>query len=170
VDDSPAVGSIKVDDAGASLTRLIEEATESLKHLDAGALEERGRRAEAMAALNLGGAGVSSRAMVAVLEARFRLFTALLKATEDNLATLRRAETQESFGAESFGRQGFGASGALPLNGYAAPRGLFESLGLYGEEEAVDSIWPRGRVAQARARANRVSSGNPTIDNGTERT
>ena len=134
------------------MARLIAEATEALSHLDAAALEELGVRAEALAALNLGGAGVSSRAMVPVLEHRFRLFAALLKATGDNLATLRRAESKELFGPESFSRQGFHAIETLPPTGYAPPRGLFESFGLYGDEEADDSIWPRGRMAQARAR------------------
>jgi hypothetical protein len=104
--------------------------------------------------------------MVPVLEHRFRLFAALLKATGDNLATLRRAESRESFGTEPFGRRGFGASEVLPLNGYGPPsgqppRGLFESFGLYSEEEANDSIWPRGRLAQARARRDAASRKAP---------
>ena len=144
-------------EAAATLARLISEATEALSHLDASALEELGRRAEALGALDLGGGGMKSPAMVPVLEHRFRLFSALLQATEENLATLRRAESRESFGSRSFGRQGFGASEVLPLNGYGPseglpPRGLFESFGLYSEEDAVDSIWPRGRMADARAR------------------
>jgi hypothetical protein len=139
------------------LARLIAEATDALSHLNAAALEEIGCRAEALTALDLGGAGVTDRAMVPVLEHRFRLFAALLKATGDNLATLRRAESRESFGAEAFGRRGFGASEVLPPGGYGPPgqmpaRGLFESFGLYSEEEANDSIWPRGRLAEARAR------------------
>jgi hypothetical protein len=141
---------------------LIAEATEALSHLDAAALEELGSRAEALAALNLGDAGVSSQAMVPVLEHRFRLFSALLKATGDNLATLRRAESQQSFGPpafadRTFGRQSFGATETLSLNGYDAehglpPRSLFESFGLYSEEQATESIWPRGRRAQQQAR------------------
>jgi hypothetical protein len=135
------------------LAHLIGEATEALSHLDAEALEEIGRRAGTLAH---GGAGTSSGAMVPVLEHRFRLFAALLRATGDNLATLRRAKSRQSYGAESFGRQSFGANEALPLNGYGSPRalparGLFESFGLYSEAEADASIWPRGRMAQDRA-------------------
>lgn len=148
--------------AGATLARLLAEATEALAHLDAPELEELGRRGEAMAALDLGSAGVVGEASVPVLEHRFRLFAALLKATGENLATLRRAQSQDSrgastFGDASFGGRAFGNGEGLPLNGYvgsrnSAPRGLFESFGLYSEEDAAESIWPRGRVAQARAR------------------
>ncbi len=139
------------------MARLISEATEALSHLDAAVLEELTGRAQALSELDLGGAGVNSGAMTPVLEHKFRLFSALLKATGDNLATLRRAESQQSsevrsLGDRSFGRQGFGANDALPLKGYGPPRGLFESFGLYSEEGAVDSIWPRGRMEQARSR------------------
>jgi hypothetical protein len=155
------------DDAAATLARLIAEATEALSHLDAEALEELGRHAEALAGLDLGNAGVTSRAMVPVLEHRFRLFAALLKATGDNLATLRRAEARKSpdgppFGDPRLRGQDLWPDESLRVNGYergrgVPPRGLFESFGLYSEEEADDSIWPRGRMAQARERRKAAS-------------
>ncbi len=156
------------DEAAATLARLISEATEALSHLDAAALEELGRHAEALAGLDLGNAGVTSRAMVPVLEHRFRLFAALLKATGDNLATLQRAEAQNSpvgppFGDPRVGMQAFRPGESLPQHGYerprgVPPRGLFESFGLYSEEEADASIWPRGRIAQARERRKAASA------------
>jgi hypothetical protein len=143
------------------LARLIGEATEALARLDPVSLNELASRAESLMALDLGGAGVNERVLVPVLEHRLRLFGALLKATGDNLATLRRAESQQTYGAESFGGRGQGAGGALPLNGYGAPRGLFESFGLYSDEEEADSIWPRGRLAQQRARLNAAGGKGP---------
>jgi len=72
--------------------------------------------------------------MVPVLEARFRVFAALLKATGENLATLQRAESHDPLNTETYyaGRLGHGV----------APRGLFESFGMYDDGDVNSSLWP----------------------------
>jgi hypothetical protein len=124
-------------EAGAELARLISDASSALAHLDAKALEDLGRKAESLSTFNLGGAGVRDTALIPVLEARYRVFAALLKATGENLATLQRAEAQDSM-----------ADGGYTQS--LAPRGLFESFGMYDEADVNRSIWPVDRLAKAR--------------------
>jgi len=121
---------------------LIAEASSALAHLDAAALEELGKKAEALASLDLGSSGVPDRAQIPVLEARFRVFAALLKATGENLAILQRAEAQESFGRDRFAVESFGHPGA--------PRGLFESFGMYDDRDVHSSIWPVGMAGNRK--------------------
>lgn len=132
----------------AELARLVEEASAALTVLDADALDRLGRRAEALAALNLGASSVNDRAVIPVLEARFRLFSKVLKATSENLTTLERADGKEIFGQEVFGQERFGLRRGAAMENYpAAQRGLFESLGLYDDADGGSSIWPRAGVA-----------------------
>jgi hypothetical protein len=123
------------------LAALISEASSALAHLDAPALEELGRKAEALATLNLGASGVKDQAIVPVLEARFRVFAALLKATGENLATLQRAEARDPLNTQTYGRRGYEQE--------LAPRGLFESFGMYDDADVNGSIWPVNPVSAA---------------------
>jgi hypothetical protein len=94
---------------------------------------------------------VSRRALVPVLEGRLRVFAALLEATSENLASLRRAEAQETFGADSFGlgvglggSRKSGYSGGFSGSAYSGgSRGFFESLGLYDDLNPGESSWSR---------------------------
>jgi hypothetical protein len=124
-------------DTGAELARLIADASSALAHLDADALEEFSRKAETLSAFDLGGAGVRDAALIPVLEARYRVFAALLKATGENLATLQRAEAQDSMVNIGYART-------------MAPRGLFESFGMYDEADINQSIWPLDRTGKPR--------------------
>jgi hypothetical protein len=142
----------------AELARLVEEASAALTILDADTLDELGRRAEALAAMNLGASSLDDRAIIPVLEARFRKFSAVLKATSENLAILERANGQEIFGQEIFGQERFGMRRGTAMEGYpAAQRGLFESLGLYDDADGGSSIWPR--AASTSGFSNRHAAG-----------
>jgi hypothetical protein len=122
---------------GAELARLIADASSALAHLDADALEELGRKAKTLSAFDLGGAGVRDEALTPVLEARYRVFAALLKATGENLATLQRAEALESMTDAGYAR-------TMPS------LGLFESFRMYDEADINRSIWPVDRTAKPR--------------------
>jgi hypothetical protein len=104
--------------------QLIAEAASALAVLNARSLEELGRRAEALAAFHTGPFEIGDRTLIPVLKARFRGFEAVLQATGQNLAALRRAEDQESL-ARSFGSydQGQGAASIWSQTGISKLEG-----------------------------------------------
>lgn len=129
--------------ASEALTHLIGKAIDALTHLDADALEELCWRTADISSLPQG----SSRAMLPALERKIISLSGLLRATAENLAILRRAEAQRSWRPEATRGQASGKREASSSGAYSDPRGLFESFGLYTEEEADSSIWPPARPA-----------------------
>ena len=116
--------------------------------LDADTLDRLALRAQGLAGLTLGAADFDDRDDIPVLKERFRTFSAVLKATSENLITLQRADDTQVFGQEIFGQERFGLRRGAAMEGYPdAQRGLFESLGLYDDADGGSSIWPRSRVS-----------------------
>ncbi len=117
---------------------LITEASSALAKLDAAALEELGRRAELLASLNLGTVRFSGQVPMPLLKARFHGFAAIVRATGDNLATLRRVEDQR--------RARSCAAGVSNDACYEGPgRGLFVTSGLQ------DNDWHQAKGSGDRA-------------------
>jgi hypothetical protein len=146
------------DGLGAELGRLISEASAALTHLDAETLEALNRKAATLQGMALGGLGSKGFAGAAELEARVRVFAAMVKASRENLTILERAGSQKTLSQKQYGQHAFGIEHELAFPDKTPAAGLFQSFGLYNDADAGGSIWPppgSGRPARIDAARSR---------------
>jgi hypothetical protein len=127
----------------ANLARLIDEAYAGLAHLDADGLERLALRAEALQKCSMQPLA-GRRTRLLLLLQRLRLLSALLKSTEENLDTLRRADALER-------DERLPATAGVGAYSYTPPSGLVAASGRCGEAAAFDCLaweWPRKQRAR----------------------